>query len=45
MVADLFTETHGRRRPRLSDCLMFDGMLWVHCSGAAWRDTAERFRP
>ncbi|CAG8871239.1 hypothetical protein PS627_04364 [Pseudomonas fluorescens] len=27
VVADLFTETHGRRRPRLSDRLMFDGVL------------------
>lgn len=38
MVADLFTETHGRGRP-----LMLDGVLWVLCSGAAWRDMPERF--
>lgn len=37
VVADLFTETRGRRRPRLSDRLMLDGVLWVLCSGAAWR--------
>ena len=35
VVADLFTETHGRGRPRLSDRLMLDGVLWVLCSGAA----------
>lgn len=35
VVADLFTETHGRGRPRLSDRLMLDGVLLVLCSGAA----------
>ncbi|MNH18523.1 hypothetical protein D3C76_97580 [compost metagenome] len=35
-VSDLFIETHGRGRPRLSDRLMLDGVLWVFCSGAAW---------
>ncbi|MGN4052661.1 transposase, partial [Pseudomonas sp. SM4] len=27
VVADLFTETHGRGRPRLNDRLMLDGVL------------------
>ena len=45
VVADLFAETHGRGRPRLSDRLMLDGVLWVLCSGAAWRDMPERFGP
>jgi transposase len=36
VVSDLFIETHGRGRPRLSDRLMLDGVLWVLCSGAAW---------
>jgi len=44
-VADLFTETHGRARPRLSDRLMLDRVLWVLYSGAAWRDMPERFGP
>lgn len=44
-VADLFTETHGRGRPRLSDSLMLDGVLWVLCLGATWRDMPERFGP
>ncbi|RYD60817.1 MAG: transposase [Verrucomicrobiaceae bacterium] len=38
MVADIFTEVDGRGRPRLSGRLMLDGVLWVLCSGAAWRD-------
>ena len=27
VVADLFIETHGRGRPRLSDRLMLDGVI------------------
>jgi transposase len=41
VVTDLFTETHGRGRPRLSDRLMLDGVLWVLCSGAAWRAKSQ----
>jgi len=37
VVSDGFIEGHGRGRPPLSDRLMIDGMLWVLCSGAAWR--------
>lgn len=43
VVADLFTASHVRGRPRSSDRLMLDGVLWVLCSGAAWRDMPERF--
>ncbi len=45
MVSDLFTETCRRGRPRACDRLMLDGVLWVLCSGAAWRDMPERFGP
>ena len=43
VVSDLFIETHGRGRPRLSDRLMLDGVLWVLSSGAAWRDMPKRY--
>lgn len=43
VVSDLFIETHGQGRPRLSDRLMLDGVLWGLCSGAAWRDMPDRF--
>lgn len=43
VVSDLFIETHSRGRPRLNNRLMLDGVLWVLCSGAAWRDMPERF--
>jgi transposase len=42
VISGLLTETHGRGKPRLSDCLMLDGMLWALCSGAAWQDIAVR---
>ena len=45
VVADLFTKTHGRGRPRLSDRMMLDGVLRGLCSGTAWRDMPERFGP
>nr|WP_296263771.1 IS5 family transposase [Pseudomonas sp. UBA6562] len=44
-VSDLFIETRRRGRPRVSDRLMLDGVLWILCSGAAWRDMPERFGP
>ncbi len=43
LVADLFTAAHLRGRPRNSDRLMLDSVLWVLCSGATWRDMPERF--
>lgn len=45
VVSDLFIETHGRGRSRLNDRLMLDGVLWVLCSSAAWRDMPESFGP
>jgi len=45
VVGDIFPEAHGRGRLRLSDRLMLDGLLWVLCSGAAWRDVPDRFGP
>jgi len=45
MVSDLFVEKRNQGRPRLSDRLMLDGVLWVLRSGAAWRDMPERFGP
>ena len=45
LVADLFTQTRRTGRPRIDDRLMLNGVLWVLCSGAAWRDLPERFGP
>nr|WP_260408936.1 IS5 family transposase [Pseudomonas cichorii] len=32
-------------RPRSDDRLVLHGILWILCSGAAWRDLPERFGP
>ncbi|MDR0281274.1 MAG: IS5 family transposase [Paucimonas sp.] len=45
LVADLFTSTPTRGRPRSSDRLMLDGVLWLLRSGAPWRDMPECFGP
>ena len=42
MVADLFTAHWRTGRPRVDDRLMLNGVLWVLCSGATWRDTCIR---
>ena len=45
LVADIFYEPRRSGRPRANDRLMLNGVLWVLCSGAAWRDMPERFGP
>ena len=45
LVADIFHEPRRSVRPRADDRLMLNGILWVLCSGAAWRDMPERFGP
>ncbi len=45
LVADLFEQPRRNGRPRADDRLMLNGVLWVLCSGTAWRDMPERFGP
>jgi transposase len=45
LVADFFEQPRRSGRPRADDRLMLNGVLWVLCSGAAWRDMPERFGP
>ena len=45
IVAGLFTAHRRAGRPRAKDRLMLNGVLWVLCSGAAWRDMPKRFGP
>lgn len=42
-IRDLISTTKKTGRPRNDDRLMFNGVLWIVCSGAAWRDLPERF--
>lgn len=45
MIEDLITQVQKTGRPRNDDRLMLNRILWVLCSGAAWRDMPERFGP
>ena len=45
LIADLFERKKATGRPRQDDRLMLNGILWVLCSGACWRDMPERFGP
>ena len=45
LVANIFDKPCRGGRPRTDDRLMLNGVLWVLCSGAAWRDMPERFGP
>lgn len=45
LIADLFSSEQKMGRPRSDDRLMLSGILWILCSGAAWRDLPERFGP
>ncbi|WP_442964363.1 IS5 family transposase [Pseudomonas sp. KNUC1026] len=45
LVADLFIGPQRKGRPRRDDRQMLNGILWVLCSGAPWRDMPEDFGP
>lgn len=45
LVADLFNTPRRTGRPRADDRSMLNGVLWVLCSGATWRDMPERCGP
>jgi transposase len=45
LIADLVSPAQKMGRPRSDDRLMLNGIFWVLCSGAAWRDLPERFGP
>lgn len=45
LIADIVTSNRKMGRPRRDDRQMLNGIFWVLCSGAAWRDLPERFGP
>lgn len=45
IVADLFVGPTRRGRPRRDDIKMLNGILWVLCSGAPWRDMLDERGP
>lgn len=45
LVSDLFNSPRRTGRPRADDRVMLNGVFWVLCSGASWRDMPERYGP
>ena len=46
LIQDLFPPPKKMGRPRRDDrTLLFNGVFWILCSGAAWRDLPERYGP
>lgn len=45
LVSDPFNSPRRTGRPQVDDRLMFNGVFWVLCSGAAWRDMPDRYGP
>ncbi|WP_025731892.1 IS5 family transposase, partial [Carnimonas nigrificans] len=43
MIADIVSPPQKMGRPRRDDRLMLNGIFWILCSGAQWRDLPERF--
>nr|WP_314557971.1 transposase [uncultured Pseudomonas sp.] len=43
LIADVVSPEQKRVRPCSDDRLKLNGIFWILCSGAAWRDLPERF--
>jgi len=45
LIPDLLSSQQVTGRPRRDDRQMLNGILWILCSGAEWRDLSERYGP
>lgn len=45
LIADLFVGPTRIGRPRADDRLMLNGIFWVLCSGAPWREIPDNYGP
>ena len=45
LISDLVSPEQKMGRPRSDDRLMLNGIFWILCSGAKWRDLPERYGP
>ena len=45
MIEDIVSPPQVMGRPRRDDRQMLNGILWILCSGAKWRDLPERYGP
>ena len=44
-IAEMMPCNDGAGRPWAEHRLIIDGILWIHATGAPWRDLPERFGP
>lgn len=45
LIQDIASPPQRMGRPRHDDREMFNGLFWILCSGAKWRDLPERYGP
>lgn len=45
MIEDIVSPPQSIGRPRRDDRQMLDGIFWILCSGAQWRDLPELYGP
>lgn len=45
LVEDIVSPPQTMGRPRRDDRQMLNGIFWILCSGAKWRDLPERYGP
>ncbi|MGP8291662.1 IS5 family transposase [Vreelandella zhanjiangensis] len=45
LIKDIVSPSQTMGRPRKDDRQMLNGIFWVFCSGAKWRDLPERYGP
>lgn len=45
LIKDIVSPSQTMGRPRRDDRQMLNGIFWVLCSGAKWRDLPERYGP
>jgi len=44
-IKDLFPKNNRRGRPWKDHRRILNGIFWILCSGASWRDLPERYAP
>jgi len=45
LIEDIVSPPQRMGRPRRDDRQMLNGLFWILCSGAKWRDLPERYGP
>ena len=45
LIEDIVSPPQTMGRPRRDDRQMLNGIFWILCSGAKWRDLPERYGP